>query len=766
MIRILSLFLILSSTYSTCQLAMQDWRIHFSSFNTIGIAESTSKVYMACANGIVEYDTEDNSISLLTVTNGLSDLGISTILGNDKDVVVVGYSNGNIDIIEENTITNIPWIKKAEISGMKSINEIFFDGNLIYVATSIGLVIIDNERKEIKDTYYPFDNPTIHDVTILNNTIYLGTNNGIYYANKDQPFLNNKDNWSQLNILPPFLINSDIEQLESFGNKLVLLYSSEIYQSDSIFYIEDGIFNAYSDNPKDVNDIRTDGEKLIISNFGAMEALDSDMNQTDIIYQVNQSSVNVNGGLYKNGEFWLADSKNGLVKGTNSWDSKQLYNNSPYADGSYRIDIQYGTVLIAGGGLTHNLVNNNFRHGVYKFKDETWTNFNSNTQDSITFNSHFDFVSVVVNPNNTDEMAFGSNSSGGLLVVRDGGTITEVYDNTNSSLEFTGNKIPICDMKYDNAGNLWILNPGVEPLKMLTPDGVWYSYSLGTAAKNEYTYRLLIGSDDTKWIAVNHLGLIAFNEASTYADDSDNQLKTLTTSEGNGNLPSEFVKGLAEDVDGEIWIGTEQGMAVLYNTSNIFEAEYGDYDVSSILIDVDGEVEVLLGESDITSIAVDGGNRKWIGTSSSGVFCLSEDGTKEIYRYTQENSPLNSNNIFDIRTDLLTGEVYFATEFGLVSVRTDASLGDPNFSNVSVFPNPVRPDYHGPITIQGLAYESDVKITDVSGNIVFKTISNGGTIIWDGKTLNGQRVQSGVYLVWSAVSNGKGKKVAKILMIN
>ncbi len=181
---------------------------------------------------------------------------------------------------------------------------------------------------------------------------------------------------------------------------------------------------------------------------------------------------------------------------------------------------------------------------------------------------------------------------------------------------------------------------------------------------------------------------------------------------------------------------------------------------------MDTEVERLLGDTYVTAIAVDGGNRKWIGTNSSGVFCLSEDGTEEIYRFSTENSPLLSDNILDIQIDHLSGEVYFATVKGLVSFRSDASIADNEFETVSVFPNPVRPDFSGPITIQGLGYESDVKVTDISGNVVYRTVSNGGTVIWDGKTVEGARVQSGVYLVWSGITSGKGKNVAKILFIN
>ena len=747
------------------QIGMQDWRIHFSAYNTCGIAESESSVFMACSNGLIEYDLTDNSVNMLTATNGLSDLGASAIAG-ENDVVILGYANGNLDIIESDLITNIPWIQKSEISGDKAINNFYFDGEIIYVCTNIGLVVLNNAKKEIKDTYYPYDNPVIYDVTIYNDSLFLATDAGIYKAPKDGTFLNDKNQWTHETNLPLNLLNADIKQIETFGSKLMFTYNSDDFQSDSLYYFEGNILNTHTANPIEINGLHADDDKLILSQYGKTEILDDDLNSETIVFEVEGKFTNPKAALIKDGEIWTADAANGMVKGQNSWNSVSVFSNTPFADGTYRLDVQFGTVLVAGGGLTHNLQSNYFRNGVYKFQNESWTNFNYENQDSMAFDSNWDFISVVVNPNNTSELAFASSSKGGLMKVTDGVNITETFNESNSLLERTNGSIVITDMKYDKQGNLWILNKGVEPLKVVTPDGMWYSYTLGSAAKNKHPYRLLIDNDGVKWVGINQVGLIAFSDGGTFDDSSDDQWRNLSASEGYGNLASLFVKALAQDIDGEIWIGTDFGMTVLYNTSKVFDGEFGEYDSNPILIEVDGEVEKLLGESDITSITVDGGNRKWIGTSSSGVFCLSPDGTEEIYRYDKSNSPLISNNIFDIRTDLLSGETYFATEAGLVSVRTDASLGDPEFSNVSVFPNPVRPEYQGPVTIQGLGYESDVKVTDVSGNIVYKTTSNGGTVIWVGKTLQGERAKSGVYLVWSASVSGKGKEVAKILFIN
>ncbi len=764
------LLCILSTQLGSAQIGMNQWRIHFSGFKPQGIAETSDNIYMACSNGIVRYDLEDNSINQLTVTNGISDLGISSI-ESDETTVVIGYVNGNLDIIEGNNVTNVPWIKTAELAGDKTIHNFFFDDNLIYVATGIGLILLDNERKEIKDTYNPYENPLVYDVTIHNDTIFAATENGIYFAPKNRPFLNDNAQWEKKTDLPVSIINGPFTEIESFDTKLFFAYNSTEFKEDTVYFIDNSssALNYFEGNPVTIKSIQADDDRLIFSFFSTVQVLDENLESIEFIFDY----PNAEGGapapeeaVYSNGFYWVADNNNGLVKAINSFAGESVFSNTPETDGSYRMDIQFGKALIAGGGLTANLQNNFFRNGVYLFTDEQWTNFNHKTQDSINFDKDWDFVSVAVNQSNTDEFAFGSFSQGGLKIVRDGENITEVYNASNSILEEDAGRIIVTDLKYDDNGNLWILNKGLEPLKVFTPDGRQYSWTLGAAAKDKVPFRLLIDDEGTKWVAVPNVGIVAFNEGDDFEDGSDDQWRTLSASEGFGNLPSIFVRGIAQDADGEIWIGTEEGLVVLYSRNRLFDGDFGEFDASPILLEVEGEVERLLGSTPVTAIAIDGGNRKWIGTNSSGVFCLSEDGTEEVYRFTAENSPLISNNILDIKVDQLSGEVYFATEAGLVSFRSDATLADNQFSNVTVFPNPVHPDFEGPISVQGLGFAADVKVTDISGNVVFQGVSNGGTFIWDGKTLAGERVQSGVYLVWSGITRGKGKNVAKILFIN
>lgn len=749
---------------SYSQIGMNQWRIHFSALKAIGITETSDNIYMACSNGVVRYDLEDNTLNQLTVTNGLSDLNISAISSNSS-VVAVGYVNGNLDIIEGNTITNVPWIKAAEISGDKTVHNFYFDDRYVYVATGIGLIIFDNQKKEIKDTYYPYPDPVVYDVTVYRDTIFAATDRGIYFAPKQRPFLNDYAQWEKKEDLPGTVVNSTFTEIETFKDRLFFAYDGVPFNEDTIYYLENGVLNYFGE-PVSIQSLKADDDRLLISLFYSITVLDENLEQINLIFDYPNGSPAPEACVFNGSHYWIADKNNGLVKAINSWDASSIFSNTPASDGSYRMDIQYGKVLVAGGGLTQNLINIYSQNGVYLFENETWKNYNYKTEPLIGEIADLDFISVAINQQNTDEFAFSSFSEGGIKVVKDGSTISEVYTSSNSIIEDQAGKMAIPDMKYDKDGNLWFINKGLEPLKVITPDGAQYKFSLGNASKDKFPYRLIIDNEGNKWVAVTNVGLVAFNDNGTLSDPSDDQLRTLSASEGAGNLPSVFVKGLAQDADGEIWIGTEEGLVILYSRANLYDGGYGEYDANPILLEVNGEVERLLGDTYITAIAIDGGNRKWIGTNSSGVFCFSQDGSEEVYRFTTENSPLVSNNVFDIQVDQLSGEVYFATDKGLVSFRSDASLADNEFSEVTVFPNPVRPEFDGPITIQGLGYESDVKITDVSGNLIYQTVSNGGTVIWNGKTLQGDRVQSGVYLVWSGITTGKGKNVSKILFIN
>lgn len=770
--RLLIGFLILSSSLSA-QIGMQNWRIHFSSFETINITESEDHILMACKNGIIDYGINSKEINTITTTNGLSDLGISAIASKDG-IVIIGYSNGNIDVYQNNEIVNIPWLKRALLSGSKKINNIFFNDNLAYLSTSLGILVLNIEKLEILDTYYPYQNSVVYDVVIYNDSIIAATEKGLFKASVDNEFLNDYNKWEKMTQFPDHIQTGKINEIEVFENQLFFSLDIPEFNSDTLYtYSNTESLAKFDENGITIKRLQVKNDQLIISKYANILVYDNELNQTKNIFDYSFGiPPNPFGAVLIGTELWIADGNNGLVRAKDAFqNSSQVYANTPFLDGSYRLDLQKGKLVVAGGGLTHNFQNNYSRRGIYVFDDETWTNINGETNPvELPDSSNWDIIAVSLNPKDISQFAFSSYSRGGLKLVNNDTEIVATYDADNSPLEkqLGNNSYIISDLKYDDSENLWIVNAGNNPLKMLDKDSVWHEYFLGAGVKNVYPYRLMIDSKGYKWVAFHDYGVVVFDDNETIDDLTDDRTVAIRAIEGFGDLPSAAVLSIAEDIDGEVWIGTEDGFGVLYSTGNIFEGGYGDADVSTVVVyDPEKEKDVAIFDKvTISAIAIDGGNRKWVGTSASGVFCMSPNGKEVIHHFNEDNSPLGSNSVVDIKIDYDSGEIYFVTAAGLISYRGDLAAGDNTFSDVKVFPNPVRPEYTGIITIKGVGYESEVRITDISGNLVYQTVSNGDTILWDGNRLSGERVQSGVYLVWSALSEGKGKNVAKILIIN
>jgi hypothetical protein len=239
----------------------------------------------------------------------------------------------------------------------------------------------------------------------------------------------------------------------------------------------------------------------------------------------------------------------------------------------------------------------------------------------------------------------------------------------------------------------------------------------------------------------------------------------MTNITGQGGLPSTEVISIAEDKNGDIWVGTDKGVVVFYNPESIF-AQSGGWDAQPIYIAQDGKTQLLLQTDEVSAITVDGANNKWCGTRSSGIYCFSEDGQKELYHFTTDNSPIFSNTIIDVKIDPQTGEVFIVTDKGTLSFQNIVTEGFDNFTRVYAYPNPVKPNYEGPILIHGMINGSIVKILDVAGNFVYETVAKGGQAMWDGKNFSGQRAASGVYVVLCATSDGDQKIMTKILLLN
>jgi hypothetical protein len=301
---------------------------------------------------------------------------------------------------------------------------------------------------------------------------------------------------------------------------------------------------------------------------------------------------------------------------------------------------------------------------------------------------------------------------------------------------------------------------------VLKPDGTWRSFD--EVCGFEILMDVVVDGSGYKWIRVGDAGagLLLFDEGDM-EDDTDDRCQFFSS--GNSNLQTNDVTSLAVDLDGDVWVGTTAGIVIFECGSNAFDDECNGS--RRIVIGEDGNPAYLFETERIEAIEVDGANRKWVGTST-GVYLLSDNGEDELLYFNEDNSPLLDNTIYDIACNQQTGEVFFATNKGIVSYQSDAVEGGRTHQeSFEVFPNPVRPEYDGPITIRGFSRDATVKITDVSGKLVYETTALGGQVIWDGKDYNGRRASTGVYLVFATTSSSLGfadpsSAVAKVVLIN
>ena len=344
---------------------------------------------------------------------------------------------------------------------------------------------------------------------------------------------------------------------------------------------------------------------------------------------------------------------------------------------------------------------------------------------------------------------------------------------SNSSLEsITSDEylIKIGGLAFDKSGNLWVANSHAEnPFSVKLTNGTWYRFPYKSYVNNVLVGDIVVTRNNHKWVILPRAsggGLFVFDEKGTYTNFSDDKYKKISIADQNGTPISNDVYSIAEDHDGQIWVGTNKGVVVYYNPENVFTGANFYAQQIKVPNEIQGQANYLLETETVTAIAIDGANRKWIGTQNAGVFLMSPDGITQIHHFNTDNSPLLSNNILSIAIDGKSGEVFFGTANGIISYRSTATEGAEEFDEVLVFPNPVKPGYEGLITIKGLITNANVKITDITGNLVFETRAEGGQAIWNGKNLSGEKVHTGVYLVFSTNEDGSKSNVTKLMLVN
>ena len=765
---IIALWLVSSFAIAQDGVSIGNWRTHLPYQEVIGVEPIGNKIYAATRYELFYYDTQDNSINILNKINGLSDIGISTIGYNESQrKLFVAYTNANVDLIDHNgNIHNMSDIKEKNIVGNKSINHVYFQDDLAYVACGFGIVVFDLKKEEVKDTYYignQGDMVNVTDVAFYNGRIYACTDNGVYYASQDAPNLANYAAWHfDTSLIHPHLAYTE---MEVFGGKMLLNYNGG-NNADTLF-VFDGSHWSYFDkeNVSEKRQMRAYNDRLLLTNRYNVSVHDINLNQQHSIHSPGGGIEPLAVALDNNGDYWIGDKKRGLIWTSDGWNNKDVKPNGTASKNVFELKACDDQVWIATGGHASNWGKRYMIEGVARF-DGLWTILNHTTLPN--FNEYTDFICTATNPNDPSVTYVGTWGSG-ILKFKDD-ELVEVYNEENSSLHHwvsDPSLINISGLAFDSKGNLWVANTGApDLLSAMEPNGTWHSFNLGGSLSAIDIGTLLIDYNDYKWIVRRNGEVIVFNDNGTLDNPTDDQTINLNSATGNGKLLGS-VSCLTVDNKGRVWAGTDKGPCLFEDTKKIFSGD--NFDATQVRVprnDGTDQYDFLFADSNVLSMAaMEGSNQIWFGLES-GVYLISFDGKpKEIHYFNTNNSPLLDNAVTTMAIDK-SGEVFFGTSSGVISYRGEYATPEPQISDVIAYPNPVRPGYNGFVGIKGLVSNSLVRITTVDGTFVTQLISEGGQAVWDCTTINGEKVGPGVYLIFVSTKQGTDKFATKILIMN
>lgn len=776
-----------SFTTAVAQTAVGNWKV-YSMFSDIKkMEQSHNKVYYLSGTNLFSFDKETEETYSYTLKNKLNDITVDNIYyNNEKNYLLITYSSGNIDLLyDDGTVVNLPDIKNSTLNYSLEINDVAFLGDCIYVATKFGLIVFDETRHEVK--YSGVYDKEISLVACVGDYIVIDQNRALYYIHKDDRFetFDSYTNIAKGNYLEDMQGISDNKMLVRLTSKYINLYtidfslnkinstsvditktaSNFINGKEEVYFVSnntinsvssDGIKTSHSSIPAELSSqivsIWDDPDKLWVGNKDGIANYDVSDNGLTVLYdKFKPQALNVDNPVF------ITSDKNGKIYVSNM--SESMYYDFTYRNKSFISSIDKDEI-----------------------KDVAPTEFTASHRSNPSKEILYDTYQLAVDPEDPEIYYLGSFWEG-LYKVKDGKTIAQ-YNPENSSLtESWGCRVNA--VAFDKENNLWCTNEivaeGLPSLHILPAEARkketttvqdWIPITLGSFYSSKDVRLLMCKKSnmificDGKWIGY----VVAYDTNGTYTDTSDDKFMMWNKfiDQDGKNYSYNRVSALAEDKNGKVWIGTTSGIIEISNPKNATNTSLTVTRLKVPRNDGTNYADYLLDGVHVTSISVDNSNRKWIGTMSDGVYLVNENGTEILEHFTSENSYLPGGITYSVLAHPHNNSVFMGTEFGLVEYSSDSSPAKEDYSEIYAYPNPVKPEYTGLITITGLMDNSLIKIADSAGNVFYSSRSEGGMVTWDGCNSAGERVKSGVYFVYVSQNENEQSSgaVTKIMIIN
>lgn len=735
------------------------WRAHMPYNSAVSLASNGKEIFVATQKAFYIYNIGTKESESFSKVEGMSDVGMSWI-GYDTytSTAILAYANSNIDLYKDGSFYNLPEIKNKTVSGSKKVNRIYTEPGLAFLSTDQGIVVIDLEKREVKETYSFYLNNQIlpiTDFTATGSFYYAASTKGFYKANKNAVNLQSFAAWTK------------IDTGRSFVGAAIYKDKVFVTGADSLFVVQNDTlkFIYRSDTNTRHIDGGVDG-LFITENYkktfnGMVRKMDENFQFIDsfktpgLCTHVLQTDTN---------NVWLADEFSGMkIRELRGDPYGILLPEGPSHYANFDIYANNGEIWVAHGGYNDLMDISNSSAGFSSFKNEKWTQFRT-YESPVIGNDKFDFIRII---KGNDGNVYVGSAQDGLLILKPDGT-TENYAKNSfiDSSAMSGSWHWVNGFAFDDDNNLWMtVHGGKRELVVRTKTGSYYQMAvpIPRGPIPNAAGQIIIDDNGQKWYTTTGStgGVIVYDDNHTPENAADDKYRALLAGKGLGGLPDNETYSIAKDKNGAIWIGTKNGIGIVNCPGQVMT---GGCEAEVRVVQYDDFAGYLFESQQVKAIAVDGANRKWIGTNN-GVWLVSPEGDKVVNRFTAANSPLPSDLVQKIEIDPVTGDVYIGTEDGLVSYRGTATEGGEENAEVKAFPNPVPSGYSGNIAIKGLVENADVRITDISGQLVYRTKAFGGQAVWNGIDYTGRRPQSGVYMVFITNKDGSQTHVGKLVFM-
>lgn len=745
---------------------MHQWRAHTAVGITSQAVVTTHYVYGVANNSLYSVDKQSEEISYHNRLTGLSGAVISQMEYNPSvDAILMTYQNGQLDIIDtRDDIHNIPDLYLKQMNYSKVVNHIYMHGDKAYLSMSFGIIVLDMKKREIKDTYFlgnKNEEINVQAITIIGDTLYALSSKALYTASL-QSNLMDFAHWTTQS-LPG---GKNIKDFISYDQQLYLVSDASLWVRNSYHWQDCKI-------PFAVAGICPTDDHLFIlpTDRNGLAIMDTDyslvLEEYGTIYDVVQD----------HDSYWISSSLYGLFDLKNQ---RYYTPRGPIENTAYRMRFFGDRLYVVPGGRW--ATQNKHTGCIMYLENDRWTNISSYMLGEALGFRPLDLMNVAQDPKDPNHYFVTSYGCGMLEMY--GSEVLKHHRPDNSPLcsavpdkpeQYTRTDCAI----YDENGYLWVLNTdkaiGLKNIHVISPDQKqWESFNLthnGQQLVFNTPGEIVIDNRNPNWkwipLCRDNTGIILLDDQGTPLNPNDDRMayRTQWVDQDGKQIRPHEIHSMAQDLDGTLWIGTDEGIFLIPSTIDFASSDRCE---RVIIGRNDGTQlgDYLLENEKIQSIVVDGANRKWIGTATSGVFLLSEDGQETIEHFTTENSPLLSNTILSIAIQKSTGEVFIGTGDGLMSYMSDAVPAEEDFSQIYAYPNPVHPNYRGYVVIKGLMADTEVRIVDASGNLLKTLEGLGGEVVWDMTNAMGARVASGVYTAICNTKDGSAYGTTKILVIN